>query len=70
MINRDDDFEKISDKTKNNILKDLKDNKLVYVMCKNKNIDELVKKYQAQRLQIIDSLDETILLKHKVNKEK
>ncbi len=63
---RVEDFNNIKEEVKERIKNDLIDNKLVYVFCKNKNIFDLVNKYQAGRLQIIDKIDETILKKHTI----
>lgn len=65
------DLEKIPDNMKESMIKDLRDNKLIYLKFDKKvKIDELRLKYQGQRFQIIDDIDESYSPEHKTYREK
>ena len=66
------EIEKMPVTMKDKIIKDLRDNKIVYVIVeKDEDIDEIYKKYQGQRFQIINKMiDESFSPKHKIYYEK
>ena len=65
------EIEKMPVRMKEEIIKDLKENKLVYVITeKDNDIDKIRKKYQGQRFQIINKIDESFSPKHKIYYEK